>query len=259
MRNTFITLLILLFLSSCEREKALNFSPPFEGEKLVVYGILRPNGESKIEVYRTQAIDEDFPSGAIDGVDAFLINSDNDSMKYEFSGHIGTCYMPVDQGKEYYVSVRYKQLEVVSTKITQPIRPSLDSVKYVFLSDSSNLVLDVYFTPNDSEGTYAYTIDKINSDTTISTKLFVPNSIKSYASFAGDFHVRRNEYFYELDSAIIKLHNLSTPAFDFYESLAYNNGDIGSAFSDKVPPKTNIIGGYGFFVLSATDSLVLRF
>ena len=150
-------------------------------------------------------------------------------------------------------------MAVKSEKVKLPEAPSIDSVVYNYSFDSSSIAMDLFFKPNNDGGGYTYTVEKIIIDSVVEKTTLIDRRVRSFSDFDGEYYLSGEEYRYDADIFIVRLYSLTQAVVDFDESIRYNNnGDIGSQFSDKLPQKTNIEGGYGYFIMTAMDSVILH-
>ena len=272
MRTIFLFLLSTYFWS-CERQKNVEFQLPFEGEKLVVYGLISNENFPKLKVYRTQSILAESPNYYLSNIKAELYENSSFVDTFYFLQDCGSIATTISFDKKYSIFVEHNHLSVTSESIQLPPLIEIDTFSYHIAQDSS--FLNILFSFTDIASTanyYTYSITKKRNGQIVEQKAANFQALIADENFNGI----QNEIFLteslripifddlELidvvspDEIIVKLYHVSKEVFLFHQSLKANSGELGNQYSEQNPPWTNINGGYGYFGAYRVDSLKIR-
>lgn len=268
-----VTALCLILITACEREKEIDLTIPFEGEKLVVYGLISNATYPRLEVYHTRPVDAvDVPE--LGPVTALIRDEDENVHPFFFEGNVGSSLITTHPEKMYSVSVMQGSLSVVSTPVTIPPVVAIDTVQLGYSVDSTSVTLSVYFDdPPDEENYYGFSITKMKGGEIVEEGEVNLRTLLSDEDFNGqryrilmeeglripvinsDFQLIRVD---TVEAMYVKLFNVSPHVYDFYESIRDNGGELGNQYAEQTPLRGNIIDGYGYFGGAAVDSFYLE-
>lgn len=256
--------LALLALSSCdEKIYGIEFDVPFEGEKLVVYGVITNVSDPSMTVYRTKDPLEGGPTEILSDIKATLIDNDEITTSFNFEENVGNCPVEVSIDKSYSIVVEHEDLIVHSSEVHLPNLVPIDSVIYYYNHDSSDVLFDVYFEDEpDLKNYYSYEIrffedgvlkkvdgpglDYIFAEDGIeiqNNKLTIEH-LRYFPIYGENYSFQEAIYVSDVE---ISLFNVSKNIYESQESFYSNYSGIGEAFSEKNPTFTNINGGYGYW------------
>lgn len=277
-KNLFFCLFILFFLS-CDQRKDIDFDIPFEGEKLVVYGIISNDFLPRVTVYKSNDILTEEPDFSVSGVSASLLSEDEITQSFVFTEDTGETAEQIDFEKSYRISVQKGEGIITSDEVIIPEIVQITDFESNIFPDSSSVSFTFSFLDPATKGNeYNYQIIKKSegeilaaSDFNRVDELDLRGSISDE-----DFNGQRKVFVLEeklrfpifedgeligvqvLDEIIIKLYHFSPEIIQFNASLDNNSNSLGNQFSGQNPPYSNLSGGYGYFGAVAVDSVVIN-
>ncbi len=278
MRN--ISLFFILFLlSSCTRSNEINFTIPFEGEKLVIYGIISNDFLPRVTIYKSNDILTEEPDFSVSGVSADLLSAGELPQSFTFTEDMGETEEQIDVEKFYSISVQRGVEIITSNEVKLPEIIRITDFEATVFPDSSNVSFSFSFLDPDTKGNeYIYQIIKKSEGEIIAESNF--NSVDKLDLKGSipdeDFNGQIKTFTLEesmrfpifegfeivgvqmLDEIIIKLYHVSSEITQFNESLDNNSNALGNQFSGQNPPYSNLSGGYGYFGAVAMDSVVIN-
>lgn len=268
-----LVVICLVFLSACEHEKEIPFTMPFEGVRLVVYGVLHDENH-QIEVYRTQRSGYQSPPSILKNIEARMVDDIGNQVPFSFQNNKGNCDLALSSSRKYHVEVRHKDLFVTSETLSPLPKIAIDSVTHYYKEDSSEVNISLFFTDPPSPHNfyqYQYNLYDAQGEFIQSKKLDLRNLIHD-TEFNGQsysisipqkitFPVFGENYVFlgvkKVQKIELVLLHISEHLHLFNQSIQSQDQDFSSQFVERPPPYSNIKEGYGYFVGMASDTAVV--
>ena len=275
----FFFCLLSLFFSSCEQREDIDFEVPFEGEKLVIYGLISNDFLPQVFVYKSQDVLTQTPDISVSGVSARLHSGIEIVQNFAFIGDIGKTTEQIEFDTHYNIAVQRGDEIITSTQIKLPEIVRITSSDYSFFPDSTRATFSFSFLdPATENDKYDYHIIKKSEGEIMEEAAFLGgNSFGFGASLSDDnFNGETEKVTIEedlripifdgfelvgvklVDEIIVKLYHLSPEITQFNESIDDNRGGLGNQFSGQNPPYSNLSDGYGYFGAVTVDSIVIN-
>ena len=263
MRNIYIVFVTLgLFISGCV-ESFVEYQLDYDGDRIVIVGMLAHTGEGKILVRKS--LHPQDPQG-----DDMLYNANVDLYQNGeyYTGLIesqtGEFILPsgvsINPGKAYYLVVNAEGFPEAET-IPQILPPSVcfDTVFF-----ETKYAKYCFTDPMDTTNYYAIKMLEYfkGSDVTEKIQEFInPYDVFTEADYSEQicyfreiyghkkYYVANNEFYDSLakDSVVLKLVNLSEGIYQYSNSVKDYEYTRGDPFFDLAPIYSNVSGGYGIF------------
>lgn len=281
--HSFFILLSLLVLSwGCE--KIIEINVPESDRKIVVNGLLNPDGNVRVNLTRSLTVVEKDSFIYLHNADVRLFRG-NDLIGQMEPDTSGWYYLPgfmPRSGESYSLTAEYKGLTGIESQTTIPVPVPIQSVDTVLLTDSlKNRILKLNVKFHDPAGIrnyYGFSVnltykvfDYINMKPTnqkVSRLAFINQSDEFRQDESLDYggkiyfddllfegqdknmEVKLSDYaFIESDTVWLDIHleQVERPYFLYVSSsLAYLRSK-GNPFSEPVQVYSNINGGFGIF------------
>ncbi|MDO9591697.1 MAG: DUF4249 domain-containing protein, partial [Erysipelotrichaceae bacterium] len=273
---------VILLLVSCS--KYIDFSPPYEGDKIVINGYISPSEGAKIKItHSINPVGVYFRSDSLIVKDAVASLYENGikliDLKYLGKGFYGLPNSPVIEllaGRKYKLIVQSEQYgKAESEEITLPEQPEINDFKFGEIVEiyGQEHALFSFSIAEPSEKGSCFSIDAVtkNNESLYFTRyplkdgeIFFESCEAFVGGYGGSMTVISNECgftnqvhqyatritYYDGQSVvnykplIIKIGTVSR---DLYEYAKSYSDMAGLEFGFAEPPilKSNIIGGYG--------------
>lgn len=295
MIRKYIHLLLFAFLLvSCT--KYIEFSPPYEGDKVVINGYLSPNEGAKIKItHSINPVGKYLRSDSLIVKDAVAAIYENGvkliDLEYTGKGFYGLPASPSVEllaGHKYKLIVQSEQYgKAESEEITLPEKPEISSFKfeeigYVYGSGSVNGLFSFSISePNEKESCFSIQVVTKNNESLFFMRYpFIQgrNYFENCGTGAGGMSIYSNEcgfthqvhqYSFGLKYAenwhvshyykplIIRIGTVSRDVYDYAKSCSQLEGmELG--FAEPPIQKSNIKGGYGLLYGSNTISFPIE-
>jgi hypothetical protein len=263
-----LSIVFLLGLFSCDRNKDVSYDIPLENKQLVLYGIIGNNSFPELEIYQTQNVldkSESVLIEDIENIEVYIMENGVvvDTFEYDSGAIIWKARNVIpNESEQYAIQVKYQDYNVSSFPISLPEKIIIDSLDYQVSVSSGSLNVNVFFSDDSEEEHYYYvTIEKINDGNIIepsSPKFWLMTSSKEIGDIPKSIFLEEDLNFNEVDEILVKFYHLS-PEFDlFYERVFGNGNNFGNQYSNQLPPWTNIVGGLGFVGSYQVDSMKIE-
>ncbi|HCY41087.1 MAG TPA: hypothetical protein DHV48_06990 [Prolixibacteraceae bacterium] len=295
MIRRYIHLLLLPFLLvSCT--KYIEFSPPYEGDKIVINGYLSPNEGVRIKItHSINPVGKYLRSDSLIVKDAVAALYENGvkliDLEYTGKGFYGLPDTPAVEllaGHKYKLIVQTEQYgKAESEEITLPAKPEINNfnfeeIGYVYGSGSENGLFSFSISkPNEKEA--CFSIQVVTKDNRSLFFMHYPliqgrNYFESCGTGAGGMSIYSNEcgftnqvhqysvetkYFenwnisHYYNPLIIRIGTVSRDVYDYGKSYTQLDG-MEFGFAEPPIQKSNIKGGYGLLYGSNTISFPIE-
>lgn len=281
---------VTLLLVSCT--KYIEFSPPYEGDKIVINGYLSPNEGARIKItHSINPVGKYLWSDSLIVKDAVAALYENGvkliDLEYTGKGNYGLPDSPAVEllaGHKYKLIVQTEQYgKAESEEITLPEKPEINNFKfekvgYVYGSGPENGLFSFSISgPNENESYFSIQVVTENDKSLFFMhypRIEGENYFESCETGAGGMNIYSNEcgyinqvhqYSFELgygESRNVFLYyqpliiRIGTVSRDVYEYAKSNSQLEGMELGFAEPPilKSNIKGGYGLLYGANTTS-----
>jgi len=286
---------VILLLVSCS--KYIEFSPPYEGDKLVINGYISPNEGARIKItHSINPVGQYLRSDSLLVKDALVTLYENGvkliELKYQGKGIYGLPDSPHTEllaGHKYKLIVqteRYGNAE--SEEITVPEQPKINDFKFeeigkVYGFGSENGLFS-FSISEPSEKESCFSIEVVTKDDRSLYFGHYPRIegeiyFESCETYVGSINIYSNEcgftnqihqYNFDLKYSddgysskyykplIIKIGTVSRELYEYAKSYSQLDG-MEFGFSEPPILKSNITGGYGLLYGSNTISYPIEF
>ena len=294
-RNYLYQLSVILLLVSCSKD--IDFSPPYEGDKIVINGYISPNEGAKIKItHSINPVGKYLLSDSLLVKDAFAVLYENGvklaDLKYAGKGFYVLPDSPAVElvaGHSYQLMVEsdlYGKAE--SEEIILPERPEIDDFKFeeIVKTYYQENALFTFSIAGPKEKESCFSIDVVTTD---NKSLYVntyqkkegENYFESCEAIAGGYggsmfvysnecgftnqvhkYATRTKYYdgqseHYYNPLIVKISTVSRELFDYAKSYSQMSG-LEFGFSEPPILKSNINGGYGLLYGSYTISYPIK-
>jgi len=162
--NYFVWVFLLLLFSHCEQLSEVEVDIPFEGEKVVVYGMISDDGVARAEIWLTSNLDIDQEIPMLEGAIATIKNQRGEVFPLTFDKNIGYANIPVSENDTYVLSASYKDFSATSTEVVLPSKTTVLDDRADYSVDSTEVTIKINFQDNEEEENfYGYSIGKIEN------------------------------------------------------------------------------------------------
>jgi len=270
MKRSIIFLSLLVFFSNCTNlKKELDIDLPFEGTKLVVFGLLCPTEPIAIRVTKTLAADKLSQSDTVAKASILLFEN---SIKIDslVEGVNGWYHSKIDfrvkTGASYYVKVTALELPSVESEPEIVPNPIEISKATVLLTNIVNNRALLTYSFKDLADRNFYSLNEIyyyNSQRISNFQSDLNDAYPSFVNGYSDELFNGSEYTVTRQLTIGSLNISGTPAkranrllfslfsmtepfYDHLKSLMQYADDYGDPLTEIPGISTNVKGGYGF-------------
>jgi len=274
---------VIILLVSCT--KYIEFSPPYEGDKIVINGYISPNEVSRIKItHSINPVGKYLWSDSLLVKDASAVLYENGvkliDLKYQEEGFYG---LPVSPAVSLFAGHKYKLIvhselygDAESEEITLPEQPKINDFNFreigeVYGSGSVNGLFSFSISePNEKESCFSIEVIIKNNESLYFQhypRFEGGNYFESCEAYAGGVNIYSNEcgYANQLHQYSVGLgYDENGQISNYYKPLTIKIGTVsrelyeyaksysqldGLEFGFAEPPilKSNIIGGYGLF------------
>jgi hypothetical protein len=261
-------------LFACEIEKEIDYEIKQSSNKLIVRGVLHPEG-AWVYVEPLSGLMNDNESESLDSVIVWLINENYESVELTRVDSLffktPASFLPTVQMK-YYLKVTAPEFPVL-TSSEQLVQPEC-VIDTAYIYDRSGDKMGIEFTDDVSASDfYAYKSDVyFNGDTYENMyyrSFLLPGNVMNDDVFNGQHYiildninlkerVRFDSILYA-DSAHLILYHISEDLFKYFENLSYIFPGYSDPYLDyPATVYSNIRGGYGIFGSYNADTVFIR-
>ena len=256
-----IALLATLW-SACQREKDIEITIPYNGDKLVLYAFIGVD-EQYAEVYKTQEVLETAVDFLVDVEQLNLYENQNQIISFSDNQNNFIAAQTLDTLSSFHVEVEANEGKVTSEPITFPEKIAIETYELEFNADSSKVLLNFSFDDKQGDHFYYFQIDKYyqgeiggndgewfyeNFSNTFSDENFAEQTFTFEEEIDLSLIKYENGIIVGLensDAISITLYSLSESIYQFYRSTQQNSGSLGTIEESNLPIWTNVSNGHG--------------
>ncbi|MCX7985403.1 MAG: DUF4249 domain-containing protein [Bacteroidales bacterium] len=263
----FFFCILTLSVVACEiQEKKINRQLPFEGERLVVYGIITTNKGVEVTVLKSLPLNCFSCPNTVNNAKVYLY--ENNELLTELISSDGINFYTSDEIKpstqnSYYIEVTAPNLPKARSSTIQPIEsPTIDTA-YIKFENHLTILSFSFFKPYSKTRYYNYAIEALKKNgqkVDIRKKYFHYHSTMQINEMGNIF--RETKFYIEKNNiSNIKffLFQIDEQIFKFLKSQYDFESTYDEPYSDMpFPIYSNISGGYGIFGSVGADSILLE-
>ena len=284
MKNIFYLFFVTFFIafSACERERNINLDIPYEGIRLELYAPIGEQQPIAILLHRTlPVLAEDLNFKVIDGIVKLFENGILvEQLRYDAQQdrYISPSDFRPSATKMYHIEASALGTSIVSERVG--FLPKVFIQSHTLQIDSANnrAVVTVSFQDIlQYKNFYSIYQKKYYNDT-----LLKPTTFDYQVDYRADFKdslFAGSRYDFETDFYLleaiyganynllgvkkinqlkVELYSFSEGAYQYPFTLGSSGSSVGGQFSDRLPPWSNVRGGYGAIFTYTLDTLTLR-